>query len=57
MAPFSLWREMKEEDKRVLYCERGICFSNEINGIGCEECIVTLSQKKAEKPQKKKEKK
>ena len=28
------------------YCDRNICISNEYNGIGCDECEVTKSQKK-----------
>ena len=27
------------------YCDRNICVSNEYNGIGCNECEVTKSQK------------
>ena len=27
------------------YCDRNICIKNEYNGIGCDECEVTKSQK------------
>lgn len=30
----------KIEDEKV-YCDRNLCFSMEINGLGCEECPVT----------------
>lgn len=29
-----------EEEEEPRYCDRNICASNEVNGIGCDECVV-----------------
>lgn len=34
-----------KEELQEKYCDRNICIQNEYNGIGCDECEVTKSQK------------
>lgn len=29
-----------DEMEKPRYCDRNICASNEVNGIGCDECVV-----------------
>lgn len=41
-----LANRMKTEDgAKMMYCDRNICASNEYNGIQCDECKVTKSQR------------
>lgn len=37
--------EVEDEKPTTRYCDRNICASNEINGIGCDECEVTNERK------------
>ena len=36
-----------EEEQEPKYCDRSICIKNEYNGIGCNDCEVTKSQKQS----------
>ena len=35
-------KRIKESQK--ISCDRDICFKNDANGIGCEECVVNKSK-------------
>lgn len=41
--------KMDEEEPR--YCDRNICASNEVNGIGCDECPVMMGEVDNENPE------
>lgn len=28
-----------------IYCDRNMCFQNDYNDVGCDECTVTINQK------------
>ncbi len=45
LAISALQAQDEEQREEQLYCDRDICLRNEYNGIGCEECEVTKSQK------------
>ena len=34
--------KMDEEEPR--YCDRNLCYTNEVNGIGCDECPVMMDE-------------
>ena len=40
------WDNVYPDDDEVepRYCDRNICASNEVNGIGCDECPVMMDE-------------
>ena len=34
----------KDEVEEPRYCDRNLCFKNEVNGIGCDECPVMMDE-------------
>lgn len=36
--------EVEDEKPTTRYCDRNLCHTNEVNGIGCDECPVMMDE-------------